>query len=121
VHYPGGFFIEGYGMKFLITLVMVLCLTACAKPVPADKAAFVGEWKSSEMYLQITQDGHVDYKRSVGGGSKSVSAPLQGFNGDNFDVGIGAMSTSFIVTSPPHQDGTAIKMTVDGIELTKAP
>lgn len=108
-------------MRFFITLFILLGLSACAKPVPADKAAFVGEWKSSEMTLHITQDGHVDYKRSVGSGSKSVSAPLQGFNGDSFDVGIGAMSTSFIVTSPPHQDGTAIKMTVDGVELTKAP
>lgn len=108
-------------MRFFITLFILLGLTACAKPVPADKAAFVGEWKSSEMTLHITQDGHVDYKRSVGSGSKSVSAPLQGFNGDSFDVGIGAMSTSFIVASPPHQDGTAIKMTVDGVELTKAP
>jgi len=108
-------------MRFFITLFILLGLTACAKPVPAEKAAFVGEWKSSEMTLHITQDGHVDYKRSVGSGSKSVSAPLQGFNGDSFDVGIGAMSTSFIVTSPPHQDGTAIKMTVDGVELTKAP
>ncbi|QBB71498.1 hypothetical protein ELE36_14670 [Pseudolysobacter antarcticus] len=108
-------------MRFFITLVMLLCLSACAKPVPADKAAFVGEWKSPEMYLQITQAGHVDYKRSIGSGSKSVSGPLQGFSGENFDVGIGAMSTTFVVTTPPHQDGGTIKMTVDGVELSKTP
>ncbi len=37
-----------------------LCLSARAKPVRADKAAFVGASKSAQMNLQITQDEHGD-------------------------------------------------------------
>jgi hypothetical protein len=40
------------------------------------------------MGLLITQDGRVAYKRLVGeNGSKSVSGPLQSFDGNNFVVG----------------------------------
>lgn len=71
------------------------------------------------MSLLITQDGSVKYERIEGGVTKSVSGPLKGFNGDNFDVGLGPLSTTFVVAAPPHQDGESVKMTVDGIELTK--
>jgi len=71
------------------------------------------------MSLLITQDGSVKYERLESGVSKSVSGPLQGFNGNNFDVGFGPLSTTFVVASPPHQDGESTKMTVDGVELIK--
>ena len=104
----------------LLSLLMAAGLAACGKPVPADKAAFVGEWQRPEMYLLITQDGSVKYKRLKGGASVSVEGPLQGFEGDGFKVGVGPMSTSFRVDKPPHQtpDG-AWRMTVDGVELTR--
>jgi hypothetical protein len=104
----------------LLALSLVLALGACAKPVPADKAAYVGEWQRPEMYLLITQDGSVKYKRIKAGATTSVEGPLQGFEGDDFSVGIAMLSTHFDVTAPPHQlkDGSW-KMTVDGMELTR--
>jgi hypothetical protein len=101
--------------------MLAVWLAACGKPVPADKSAYVGRWEGPGMALSISADGHVDYKRVKGATSSSISAPLQGFHGDSFDVGLGPMSTTFKVTSPPHQDGGATKMTVDGVELVKAP
>ena len=105
----------------LLSLTIALALAACGKPVPAEKAAFVGEWQRPEMYLLITQDGSVSYKRLKGGGTVSVEGPLQGFEGDGFTVGIGPMKTAFKVNVPPHQteDGQW-KMTVDGMELTRS-
>ena len=106
--------------SLLIPSALLALLTACGVPVPADKAAYVGEWQEPAMYLLITQDGSVRYKRMQGGASKSVEAPLKGFSGDNITVGIGPMTTTFVVNKPPHQDGDKWRMTVDGVELTKS-
>jgi hypothetical protein len=104
----------------VIALAVALYLTACGKPVPPEKSAYVGQWKAPQMSLLITQDGSVKYERLEGGVSKSISGPLQGFRGNNFDVGFGPISTTFVVASPPRQDGESTKMTVDGVELIKS-
>ena len=97
-----------------------LVLVACGKHVPQEKQAFVGQWGADEMSLLITQEGHVVYKRKVGdSGSKAIDAPLEGFEGDNIVAGLGPLKTSFVVSVPPHRDGGAWKMTVDGVELTR--
>jgi hypothetical protein len=104
-----------------LVLALALGLAACAKPVPAAKSAYVGEWQRPEMYLLITQDGSVSYKRLKAGATVSINGPLKGFEGDDFSVGVGPMTTAFDVTVPPHQlpDGSW-KMTVDGAELTRS-
>jgi hypothetical protein len=103
----------------IVLLLLAVWLTACAKPVPSDKAEYVGEWQEKSMYLLITQDGSVRYKRLKGGVSTSIEAPLKRFDGDNFVVGIGLISTMFTVSKPPYHDGTDWKMVVDGVELIR--
>jgi hypothetical protein len=71
------------------------------------------------MYLLITQDGSVRYKRLKGSMTTSIEGPLKGFNGDNFEAGIGSLATTFVVSKPPYQDGGKWKMVVDDVELTK--
>src|SRR5262245_36562397 len=106
--------------KTLMTSFAALLLaTGCAKPVPAEKAAYVGEWHGTAMALLITQDGSVAYRRLEGGISKSIDGPLRDFQGDDFVVGIGPISTTFVVSAVPHLQGEAWKMTVDGVELTR--
>ena len=73
------------------------------------------------MYLLITRDGSVSYKRLRRGTTTSFDAPLQRFVGDDVVVGVGPMRTTFVVSKPPYLDGTAWKIVVDGVELTKAP
>ena len=106
--------------SFILTLLALLALAGCAKPLPPERSGYVGEWQSDSMALLITQDGRVAYKRLVGpNGSKSVSGPIQSFEGNNFVVGIGPVKTKFVVSVPPHEDQGEWKMTVDGVELTR--
>jgi hypothetical protein len=105
--------------KLIVLFALLGSLGGCGKPVPQEKSTYVGEWHEKAMYLLITQDGSVKYKRLKSGGTTSVEGPLQGFNGNNFDVGVGPMATTFVVTKPPYQDGEQWKMVVDGLELTK--
>jgi hypothetical protein len=104
----------------VVLLPLLFSLGGCSKSVPQEKSAYVGEWQDKAMYLLITQDGSVKYKRVKAGGTTSVDGPLKGFSGDNFEVGVGPMATSFVVTKPPYQDGDKWKMVVDGLELTKS-
>ena len=98
---------------------LALLLAACSQPVPAAKAAYVGAWRAESMQLLITPDGYVRYERRKGSGRTSINAPIQRFDGDNFVVGVGFMHTTFVVTRPPHLEGSRWKMTVDGVELVR--
>lgn len=104
---------------FLAALALPIALAGCGKPVPLDKAAYVGEWQEKTMYLLITQDGSVRYKRIKGGVSTKVEGPLKEFKNNDFEVGIGPMTTTFVVSKPPYLDGDKWKMVVDDLELVK--
>lgn len=107
--------------KLLAVLAAVVFLAGCGTPVPPEKAAYVGEWQATEMYLLITQDGSVRYKRIKGGATTSVEGPLKGFDGDNFEVGVGFMSTTFVVNRPPWQDEDGRwRMVVDEVRLVRS-
>jgi hypothetical protein len=101
-------------------LCALVLLAACANPIPTEKAAYVGHWTAPGMSLLITRDGSVDYRRVKGGATTSINAPLKKFEGDNFVVGIGLWTTTFVVSRPPHEEAGRWKMTVDGVEVTRA-
>ena len=106
-------------VRLAIFAITLLTLAACGQPVPNDKAAYVGEWESPTMSLMIPQSGNVRYKRVNGSVTSSVDAPLRGFEGDNFVVGIPFISTTFEVSKPPFQEAGSWKMVVDGVLLTR--
>jgi hypothetical protein len=107
-------------VAFVAVLLGALLLCGCGKPVPPENAAYVGEWRGKDMYLAISAEGAVSYKRVKSAGTTSLDAPLVGFDGDNFKVGVGPISTTFVVSRPPYQVGGKWKMVVDGVELTRA-
>lgn len=80
-------------------LALEVLLAGCGRPEPPDKADYAGQWEHPTMQLLTTQDGSVRYKRLQQGVSKSITGPLQGFEGDNFAVGVGPM--------PQHLGGLA--------------
>ena len=99
--------------------LLALFLCSCSKPVPAAKADYVGRWRAPGMDLLITQGGSIEYERLKGGSKTSITGPIQEFQGNNFSVGISFLSTTFVVSKPPYQEGGRWKMVVDGVELTK--
>lgn len=94
-------------------------LSACNASVPPERARYVGEWKDVTMQLLITRDGSVKYERVKGSTTTKVSGPLKGFVGDDFEVGFGPFSTTFVVSKPPYRAGDAWRMVVDDVELVK--
>jgi hypothetical protein len=106
-------------MRVAALALLAAMLCGCGQPVPPDKVAYVGEWQAKTMYLLITGDGSIRYRRLRGGATTSVEGPLKGFDGDHFEVGIGPFSTMFVVSKPPYQDGATWKMVVDDVELTR--
>ena len=104
---------------FLAACLLPLPALAAPVPVPAEKMAYVGDWQGKDMRLQLAKDGKVKYKRDQPGKNLDLSVDLQGFNGDNFDVGVMLVRSTFVVSKPPHRVGDKWKMTVDGVELTK--
>ena len=111
-------------IKTLIIFIALVATYSCGMKgikVPPDKQDYVGVWKSEEMKLLISASGRVEYERHSGGSKKSISAPIQKFEGNNFVVGAFGINTTFVVSSTPHKDSTGLcKITVDGVELTKA-
>lgn len=107
-------------IRVVLPVAALLTLSACGQPVPGDRSAYVGEWRSQTMSLLLTQDGSVHYKRVRGSTTTSIEAPLRRFEGDNLVVGLPFFSTIFEVSKPPYQDAQTWKMVVDGVELTRA-
>jgi hypothetical protein len=108
--------------KFIFAFLIIMAavsLWGCGIAVPADKAEYVGEWRSAEMYLLITRDGSVRYQRIKGGVTKSVSGPIRAFEGNNLIVGVPMITTTFVVSEPPRLSNNQWKMTVDGVVLVK--
>jgi hypothetical protein len=103
----------------LVTLAVMLLLAACANPLPPEKSAYVGQWNAPGMSLLITQDGSVVYKRIKSGVTTSINAPLKKFEGDNFVVGIGLWTSTFVVSKPPREESGRWRMTVDGVDLSR--
>ena len=109
----------GFSIAAAVVCATAFALGGCAKPVPAERLAYVGEWTAPVMELEIGSDGQVEYHRHQDGWNRSISAPLKEFDGNDFIVGMGPFTTRFVVSMPPHLDGTSWKITVDGVELTR--
>lgn len=111
------------GLKSVCLTALILMLVACAKPVPPEKASYVGQWNAPNMSLLILQEGKVIYERKeIKDGvtlTKKLDSPIKEFHGNDFEVGIASITTTFVVSQTPHQVDGKWKMVVDDVELTK--
>ena len=106
--------------RFLPAILLLLALlTACAQPLPADRADYAGDWRGNGVSLLITPEGQVVYHRQEGGSTVSIDAPLKAFDGDDFEVGIGPLVTRFDVGQPPKEADGEWTMEVDGRMLRR--
>jgi hypothetical protein len=99
--------------------LLAVLLAACAQPLPAEKMQYAGEWRGTATWLVITPQGYCEYRRVRGNGSVEINAPIKHFEGDNFVVGVGPMTTTFVVSKPPRLEEGRWTMTVDGVELVR--
>ena len=107
-------------LALAIIAAAALFLAGCSEPIPLEKMAYAGDWRARDMRLLITPDGRCEYRRRrEGGNTSSISAPIVRFEGDNFVVGLGLLSTTFVVSKPPHLANGRWRMIVDGVELTR--
>jgi hypothetical protein len=118
--------------SLLALSMMLFAILACkhgkssegsASSIPDDKKSYVGDWRASlpngSFRLNIASDGTVNYERKEGSGNRSISGgKISKFIGDDFEVKLLLLSSTFKVTTPPHQDGRLWKMTVDGVEVS---
>jgi hypothetical protein len=105
--------------SLLILIFTLFLLVACTKPIPPEKSSYVGDWQSPTMSLLIKQEGSVVYKRVRDNNTTTIEAPIKNFIGNDVEVGLASITTTFVVSSAPHQDDGVWKMTVDGVTLTK--
>lgn len=103
----------------IVTVLLVAMLSACAKPLPADRADYAGDWRGNGVSLLITPEGQVVYHRQEGGSTVSIDAPLKAFDGDDFEVGVGPLVTRFDVGQPPKEADGEWTMEVDGRMLRR--
>ena len=106
-------------MRLALAALVALLLAACSQPLPQDKLAYAGSWRGTGMTLDISTGGEVRYRRVKGNSTTSVDAPIKVFHGDDFEVGIGPLTTRFVVSKPPTLDGGHWTMTVDGVVLSR--
>jgi hypothetical protein len=98
-------------------VVVVALLAACAKPIPAEHRAMVGEWEGEGMVLAISADGRLAYRRNKAGGNVSIDAPIQEIGAGRFTAGVGPLTTEFKLDRAPRLENGAWTMTVDGVVL----
>lgn len=107
--------------KVSLVVCFLLLLSACSKPLPADKQEYVGHWSDGDgtISLVIHASGEVNYERKTGSTSVELNAPIKEFEGDNFVVGISFMTTVFKVSEPPNKKEGIWQMVVDDVRLTR--
>lgn len=102
-------------IKWVGLMWMALMLTGCGGlgTIPADKQDYIGTWYGQYIVLSISADAKVDYKYKKGNTSKSISAPILEFIGDDFKVGAFGIDTVFEVSTKPYLEDGIWKMVVD--------
>lgn len=106
-------------LRHALVLLLLLAVAACAQPLPVDKRDYVGHWQGEGVRLVIQADGQASYERVKDNRRTSIAGPAHAFTTSGFKIGIGPLSASFKVRSPPAQTAGTWRMTVDNVALTR--
>ena len=79
----------------------------------------MGGWHGEDLYLEIVQEGTVEYKDERDGRLRISGIPFQEFHDEGFDIGVGVLSMTVAVDEPPFEEAGQWRMMVDGVPLTK--
>jgi len=104
----------------LLLILWLLLLSGCSKPPPLEmRTDYVGHWQGANVSLSIFADGRLAYTRNKEGKNTKINAPISEFKGDDIVVGIGFLTTTFVVSEAPHLVDGQWQMVVDGVRLTR--
>lgn len=106
-----------------VAVAFALALAACSSPpppgAPLDVATIAGSWRADHVKLDIDPTGTVHYERTGTTSSKLSGLSLSNLSSTGFDVGVGMLSTHFVINTVPATAGDTTTMTIDGVVLTK--
>jgi hypothetical protein len=100
--------------------LLLVTLAACGKPLPADRAAYIGEWHGNGVTLSVSAEGSLFFEKVAGGSRDQIKGPIQGFDGDDISVGVLFIKSTIDVSKPPTETDGVWTMTVEGVEVTHA-
>jgi uncharacterized membrane protein YhaH (DUF805 family) len=83
------------------------------------KFGFVGTWEGQKISLRVDNFGNGDLSRFDGNSTVRAVGPLRILDGNRISIGFGLDPLVLNVTVPPHVEGGATRMTLDGIELVR--
>lgn len=104
-------------LRLTCCTALLLLLTHCTSPLPADKRDYVGDWEGRGLRLRITGDGDLSYERTEGAVSKSVHAPIRTISTEAITAGVWPFKTVLRINRPPRRYAGQWRMMVDGVEL----
>ncbi|MGQ9897852.1 MAG: hypothetical protein ACUVR8_09915 [Acidobacteriota bacterium] len=115
----------GCGCLSVLAMVAIigvfLLLASSGGEIPPDKQAYIGNWSGEGTTLAITPDGKVNWTSERGSRSSKVeNLPIKRFIGNDFEVGLGPFTTRFTVQRPPQFTAGRWRMTVEGVQVTRA-
>ena len=90
-----------------------------AQNMRVTKLDFFGTWEGPKMSLRVDNFGNGDLSRFDGKSPVRVFGPLRFPGGNRISIGFGLDPTVLNVTVPPHMEGGAETMTLDGVELVR--
>ncbi len=108
-------------VRLAAVLAVATLIAACAQPLPADRAAYAGDWTGPGTVLSISQDGNVVFEQTSGGSKTSIKGPIKTFEGDDIVAGFAFITSTIDVTAAPVEKNGVWMMGVSGVELTRAP
>jgi uncharacterized membrane protein YhaH (DUF805 family) len=79
-----------------------------------------GAWKGENMSFRVNDFGDGEFAALEGGNSITSTGPVRILDGRHIAVGLGANAYVLNVTAPPHRAGGVARMSINGVELTKA-
>jgi uncharacterized membrane protein YhaH (DUF805 family) len=79
-----------------------------------------GAWKGENMSFRVDDFGNGEFAALEGGNSITSSGPVRIVDGRHISIGLGANAYILNVTAPPHRAGGVARMSIDGVELSKA-
>lgn len=88
-------------------------------PPPASLSEIVGTWQGDTVRLVIDADGMMAHENNEGGTNTRFNAPVLAWTDGSFTAGIGPITQTFVIDSPPVQVGDRWTMTINNNALTR--